>query len=1006
MTDPTPPGAPAAAPPPGHAVPASVSSFIGRVHEVEELSARVGPSRLVTLVGPGGAGKTRLAREIAAQRAAAGTAVRWVELAPIRTGADVAAALAAQVDVNAGAGRDLTEALVDAVRGRGYLLVLDNCEHVVDAAAALVDTLLRRAADVVILATSREPLAIEGEFAWLVPPLALPTAAGIAGFDAVRLFVDRATAATPRFALTDANAAAVAAICARLDGLPLAIELAAAMVPVLGVDNLASRLDDAVSFLVRGRRGGGDRHRTLRAVLDWSHELLREEERALLRRLSVFRGAITLDAIAMVCAPPDAEPAHDAGLVAQLGRLVEHSLVEVRDDEGEARYRLLETVRQYGAALLRGTPDEARVRRRHAEWVAREAEASVEAFFSPARGAAVLRFRGAIDEVRAALAWATAPDGDARLAVRITGALGWFWISGISWDEGAAIVDRTLALGAAEGFGDAARPVAERIAYGTCFYPRVGLAYFGGDLPLMLALTARELALWDSVRDTPGLDATQRRTIARGRALTLQLRSLALSISGDVDAARATGDACLATSEASGDRWLHAVMLIRRALMHLYLRDHAAAERDYLAGIPQLRALGEAWFLSLGLEGMASNALLTGDARRAAALAMESVAVLHEERDAWFISRSLDALAWIIAAPHPADSPLFGTEASELAVGWLGMAESLRLRCGAGIIAPDVERHERARDALRARVGEARFTALLEQGRERTLDDLYATLPAAAAQLAIAPVAEAEGAAPASPAPAATGARLAIDVLGPFAMRRDGQPVTTPLPSGKGREILLYLLLHEDAGKDAIGLAIWPDASSAQVKNLFHVALHGLRQQLGPEKWIVFEGGRYRIDPNPAPGVQLDADVRAVLTAAARLRNAARRRESWDDAALDAARHDLARAKGPLGEGTATGDWLVAHQDRVHMAWVEGMESLAQLLRGRQAEAVAVLEELIAREPYRESAHRALMESLSAMGERARALKHYERFVGFLERELGARPSSETRGIAERLGRG
>jgi non-specific serine/threonine protein kinase len=308
--------------------------------------------------------------------------VWWVELAPVAGGGRRAGHRRRGPRRQPAAGRPLAAALEEALRGaagapRHTLLVLDNCEHVVDAAAALAEALLRAAPGLTVLATSREALAIEGEVAWPAPPLASPPAgrgaepgarpapgapgaraAAVAEFEAVQLFVERARAASPGFALTDANAAAVAAVCARLDGLPLALELAAAALPAFGIDTLAARLDDALGLLTRGRRTALPRHRTLRAVLDWSYALLAEDERALLRRLSVFRGSFTLDAVEAVCAP--AEAAGRADVVPALGRLVEHSLVEVREDDGDARYRLLETVRQYGAALLRGTPRSAR----------------------------------------------------------------------------------------------------------------------------------------------------------------------------------------------------------------------------------------------------------------------------------------------------------------------------------------------------------------------------------------------------------------------------------------------------------------------------------------------------------------------------------------------------------------------------------------------------------------------------------------------------------------------
>jgi predicted ATPase len=350
-----------------HNVPPALSSFVGRAGERADLAHALADARLVTVTGPGGAGKTRLAREVAADAVGAAAEARypggvwWVELAPVPAGADAAPAVAAVLGVRAAPGRDVVDAVAEALRGtaghpRAALLVLDNCEHVVESAAALAERLLRAVPGLTVLATSREALAVEGEKAWVLPPLASPPAAGgaarpgaparagtaqtLLGYEAVRLFVERARAVTPAFALTDANAPAVAAITARLDGLPLALELAAASVGALGVDQVAARLDDVFALLTRGRRTALPRHRTLRALLDWSYHLLAPAERALLARLAVFRGPFTLDAAEAVGAGGPGDPVPDApASVAALGRLVEQSLVEVREQDGETRFR-------------------------------------------------------------------------------------------------------------------------------------------------------------------------------------------------------------------------------------------------------------------------------------------------------------------------------------------------------------------------------------------------------------------------------------------------------------------------------------------------------------------------------------------------------------------------------------------------------------------------------------------------------------------------------------------
>lgn len=1009
-----------------HNVPAALSSFVGRTAEVADLRDTLSWSRLVTVVGAGGAGKTRLVREVAAaivrDDSASPAAARfpdgvlWVELAPVSSGADVAGTLAGLLDITPSSGKPVVDALVDALRTQRALLVLDNCEHVIHEAALLADALLRGAPHLTIVATSREALAIDGEVAWPMPGLARwePSdddarldAARALGFDAIRLFVERARAATQGFAITDANATAIGAICARLDGLPLALELAAAVVPVLGIDALLTRLDDALSLLARGKRTALPRHRTLRAVLDWSYELLTDEERALLRRLSVFRGSFTLEDVEAVCAPSPGEGEPYVEVLPALGRLVELSLMEVREEDGEASYRLLETVRQYGSALLRATPHEREVRARHAHWVADVAERVEPATFGPERGRIVAHMRRSVEEIRSALHWATAPDGDPIVAIRIAGALGWFWISAHPWGEARTLLQATLDAADAQGIPDAERPLDDRVALGRMMYPMLGLSYFAGDTDRMLAIGARELPLWDSVDATPGLSDAQRLTAARGRTLCYQLTGLAHALRGDPQRSLAMMDRCIDTAKRSGDRWLLAVMTMRRALVHHVLGDLASAQADYDAAVTPLRAMGEHWFLSLALEGMAINALARGEVAAAGAYARESVTVLRPEPDAWFVSRSLDAIAVVLLA-QVAAGDAGPDERVVVAARLMGAADGLRRRCGAGIIGPDVQRHAITLERLRERLGERAFGEAFSAGQQLTLADVFALMdddPIVAA-LATPPVGT--DATSSGTAPNDGTRRLEISVLGALSITDAGVPMSPEsMPAGQVLELLLYLLLHRGSTKDEVGLALWPDSSAAQVRNVFHVTLHHLRRALGNTKWITFDRNLYRVDRAPEPGRTLEVDVDVVLAASARLRAMARERVAPTPEQLVESRRALDRHRGPLGQGFAKGDWIIAHQDRVQAAWAEGMDALAQLAyrAGRYDDAASALEGLLAREPLRESAHRLYLETLAARGEPARALAHYEALAVQLQREVGARPAKETREIAERLRR-
>ena len=353
-------------------LPLPVSSFIGRERELEQTAATLGQARVVTLTGPGGVGKTRLALQAAAQVAPRFGDGAWLcELAPIRDPAGVDDAVAAVFSVTARGGHSTRQALVEFLRGKQLLLVLDNCEHLIEGAAALAGALARSCERLVILATSREALEIDGERLVPVPPLGVPGAgadlAAITDAEAVRLFADRAAAVKPGFAVTAGNAAAVAAVVRRLDGIALAIELAAARVPSMTAAELARRLERSFAVLGTGRRGAAERHHTLRAAIDWSVDLLAGAEQTLLARLAVFAGGCTLQAVEGVCGgdgiDPDAVFELLAGLVAQ-------SLVVAEEKGLQTRYRLLETILQYGEERLQAAGQAELWRARHAGYYA------------------------------------------------------------------------------------------------------------------------------------------------------------------------------------------------------------------------------------------------------------------------------------------------------------------------------------------------------------------------------------------------------------------------------------------------------------------------------------------------------------------------------------------------------------------------------------------------------------------------------------------------------------
>ena len=424
-------------------LPIDATSFVGRERELDQLGTLLAGTRLLTLTGAGGAGKTRLALQLArGVEASFADGAVLVELAPVSEPAHAQEAVAAALDVRALPGRDLEAAVAEFLAGRSLLLVLDNCEHVLGAAAAVTDLLLRSAPGVSIVATSREPLRVQGETVFRVPSLALPDPERsiepdeLLGYESIRLFVERAHAAAPGFALEERNARDVVRICFRLDGLPLAIELAAARLGALGADAIAERLDDRFRLLRAGSSSAPTRQQTLEATLAWSHELLADDERTLLRRLAVFAGGFHLAAVEAVCAGDGLDRREVADVLA---RLVEKSLVAADDRVRDRRYRLLETVRLYAGRRLEEAGETAARARAHAAWALELAERERD---DPRLDRDAANLQAALDTLLAV---------DPPEALRLCVALWPFWLRRIDLEEGhrrleealAAVPDRT-----------------------------------------------------------------------------------------------------------------------------------------------------------------------------------------------------------------------------------------------------------------------------------------------------------------------------------------------------------------------------------------------------------------------------------------------------------------------------------------------------------------------------------------------------------------------------------
>ena len=596
--------------PPGN-LPTRLTSFVGRTRELDELAELLEATRLLTLTGPGGIGKTRLALEVARRvRAQFPGGVWWIDLAPVIDPGTVLDEVARTLGVSATAGTALGDALVRALSRRRALLLVDNCEHVVTAAAGAADVILRATTGPRILATSRTPLGIEGERRWRVPPLSLPTdmssPADLAESDAVRLFVERGRSAVPSFALGEDNAEAVAEVCTRLDGVSLAIEMAAARLPVSAPQEIVRRLDQRFGLLELSAVAEPTRHRTLEAAFDASYVLLPEEERSVFERLSTFVGPFDLDAAAAVGSSDD--EASGRALTGVMA-LVHASLLTPESDGGETRFRLLESLREYGAARLRARGAEDEAHRAHADYhlnLADEASALVD---RPEFAGWMLRLASCYGELRQALAWSLTHQ-DRATTLHAAPALREFWYRRGDGREAARWAARML-----EGdLGSVPPSLLAEVHIAAGFAANVA-----NDLP------AGAAHVEEAVRLARTADYT------RGLVVALWGHAHIAFASGDLASMHRYATEALATCESVGERWQRARPLTALGYATLFGGSPTEARALFDEALPLYRELGDLGSLVImTLVPLSEAARREGDLQAAERYATEAVEVGRE----------------------------------------------------------------------------------------------------------------------------------------------------------------------------------------------------------------------------------------------------------------------------------------------------------------------------------------------------------------------------------------
>jgi predicted ATPase/DNA-binding CsgD family transcriptional regulator len=621
-------------------LPVQLTSFVGREAEKAELRGLLRRSRLVSLAGGSGMGKTRLALEVAASLVGDFPGGVWyVSLASVDDPTAVPYAVAGELVLRHQHGESVVQALAERLGGPDTLLVLDNCEHLLDSSARLAESLLLLCPALRVLTTSHEPLRVPGELVWRIAPMTVPEPRQPVGVEeaalaeSVRLFEARAVLVQPRFRVDAHNVAAVAQICRRLDGIPLAIELAAARIEMMSLEDILERLEDRLKLLTGGVRTTLPRHQTLRAALDWGHLLLEEEERVLFRRISVFAGGFDVASAEAACAGPDLAA---GDLVSHLSRLVDKSFVSPDapggpggPPAGRTRYRVLETVRQYAAERLLESGETDAVRRRHADAFGALAEEAEAHRLEAGQGAWLDRLQREHGNLRAALAWCQGHDAGRWL--RLATALGWYWVArahlseGRDWLEGVLQLDSLDPRTRARGFLWQAR-----------------LAYWQGDHVAALGMCARSLTLYREAAEEREsgwplvlmgqvhlrlgrLDEAQldmEEALATAASPDVRMEAMIalgelLVVEGRLAEARVRLDACVELSERAGARWRAATAVLLLGVASFLEGDLGAARLHLAESLEVFRRLGNRVAMATQLEVAAGMAMAESQPGRA-----------------------------------------------------------------------------------------------------------------------------------------------------------------------------------------------------------------------------------------------------------------------------------------------------------------------------------------------------------------------------------------------------
>lgn len=1078
-----------------------MDDFIGRTEELDALegmftpvTAQSGePPRLLTLTGVGGSGKTRLAHQFSEKiqgEFADGTT--WVDLAPLSDPELVPRAILTALDLTEQADQSPLETLVAQLTLKQILLTLDNCEHLLASVSPLCQTLLSHCPELTILATSREPLGIVGESVYPVLPLSLPSEVemeAVLRSDAVRLFVARARQVLPSFTLTPSNVSAVVRVCTRLDGLPLAIELAAARVKIMTVSEIAERLNDAFQLLTRRASLAPPRHQTLRAAMDWSYDLLSESEKALLRRISIFLGGFTLEAAEQICGedgkdtPSDWLVVRRTAILDLLSNLADKSLVIIGDhNEGSpTRYRTLEIVRQYAAEKLAVAGEQELLRSRHLGWCVEFVERVEPELMGAGQGLWLAELDRERFNVYAALRYAC-DAGRVQAGLRIANALIRYW--GIRGDYSGAVewyqkllgmdlahvaagvharalyglaafhyrqgaLEKAMAVGES-GFALTER-LADRSSMATLLNLLGGISADRSNFARALEFHEQALALRRELGDTWGVAASlhnlgyvaqqqgqYRRSFEyseRSLELKRQVRdraavALTLNSMGDVaislteyERAQAFLDEGLAIHRGLGDKQGVVYDLTNLAELAYHRGEYDKARALYqeaeslaqelmskgdtaiiLLGLGKIthahgdptrahtlyeqalllfRQVGKQVGIALVLHNLAATSAEGGDSARAAEMELAALRLYQELDHKPGMALALEGFAGICVEQMQADN----------ATQFLGAALRLREEAGAPWHPSERLGLEQVSRKAQTALGESRFRAGMQRGREAPLSETIAIALTMSPQPLSLDLER-----PARP-------NLEVFGLGQSLVRRNGEPIrSAEWVYAKAKELFFYLLAHGRASREQIGLDLWADASPLQLRRIFHRVLHALRKALGDGEWITYQEDAYVLQR--AGGYIYDVELFEAQVADAR-------RTLRDDTgaqtqAIATLRSAVELYQGDFLADLMGGDWIFFRREELRKEFLQALLLLGQLLSEQKqyTQAIAVYEKALAQDNYLEVVHRELIRVQVRRGDVARAHKQYQMLVDLLQVEFGVPPAPETQALYDQLSRG